>query len=61
MKIAVYNSWLAVLNCDYIDKIIRETEFDGTPSIHGKILAIDKPSYKDIVELSSWQTSCTLI
>ena len=61
MKIAVYKGWLAVFNCNYVNKIIRECVFDGTPSIHGGILVIDKPSYNDVVELSSWQTSCTLI
>lgn len=61
MKIAVYEDRLYVFNCDYLDKIIKEREFDGTPIIDCGMLVIYNPSYNDIVELACCQTSCTLI
>lgn len=61
MRIAVYQDGLYVFDCDYLDKIIKETKFDGTPIIDGGMLVIYNPSYNDIVELACWQTSCTLI
>lgn len=61
MKIAVYRDRLYVFNCEYIDKIIKESEFDGTPQIEGKLLCIYNPTYNDILELATWQTACMLI
>ena len=60
MNIAVYDR-LCVFRCEYIDKIIKESEFDGIPIIDGGMLVIYNPSYNDIVELASWETTCTLI
>lgn len=61
MTILVLKEKLYVYDCEYIDRIIKESEFEGIPSIEGKTLIINGPAYNDILELANWQSKCTLV